>query len=118
MAIGGKDFVADLDAGVVVGDPTKKEHYDAAVENTDFLYNGANVQHDFDETTGDGLHNGQYDGSPTALKNTNDDHVVLWVNSSLQVRMLAQAGSLPEPGSENAGQRVNLVTESSDPLPY
>ena len=47
---------------VDIGDPTKASDYDTLADNTEFNREKADVDHDFDITTGDGYHNAE----PTA----------------------------------------------------
>lgn len=67
---------------VAVGDAILASHTNALADNTEFNRELADVGHDFDISTGDGYHMGDWQDT-TAWKNTAEDGwVQMWINDT------------------------------------
>ena len=113
MAIGGEDFVADLESTVSIGDPTRKSHHDALAENTDFLWNGAEAGHDLDVDSGAGYHNGYYNDSPVVLKGSGAQYYaalhIHYSGEEPNLRIKWGDGAVPTVNSQTDGQVVRVM---------
>lgn len=85
----GHTFTDALD--VDIGDPTRASDYDTLADNTEANRETADVDHDFDITTGSGYHNGAFSdgirlvngaGSTSAAVLYLDDNGKLWIKSA------------------------------------
>ena len=118
MSIGGEDFVQNAETNIAIGDPTAKTDHDLLAENTDFVFNGLEEDHDFDVDFGEGYHNGYYNDDPFTLKATGtQQYAVMHVSYSAVdepvIMVKFAATTPPTPSSQIDG--AALVTQPAAP---
>lgn len=107
---------------VDIGDATKASAHDNLADNTEFNREKADVDHDFDITTGDGYHNAAH-GTPIHLKN-GTDHCIMWLDTTASdvdewlIRIKSLSGSVPTAASITDGHAINApeATGTDDPF--
>ena len=118
MSIGGEDFVQNAETNIAIGDPTAKTDHDLLAENTDFVFNGLEEDHDFDVDFGAGYHNGYYNDDPFTMKATGTQQFVVmhlnYTGLDEPVVMVKFADTTPPtPNAQTDGEA--LVTQPAAP---
>jgi len=95
---------------VTVGNPTKKSEYDNIADNTEWLQGKADVDHDFDITTGTGYHNKEIH-----LVNADETAACTISIDGSGILRFASTGSSTTPPAASTTVRFNVTTDSAGP---
>ena len=105
---------------VDVGDPTKASDYDSLADNTEFNREKADVDHNFDISTGTGYHNGSY-ANPLHIVNDdagNECAGSLWLDSQGRLWIKTQAGTTPPTAlNETDGEEIPRAGSTTNTSP-
>jgi len=100
--------VLDVD----VGDATKASDYDTLADNPEWLRDKADVDHDFDISTGTGYHNASYDAAlhMVNVDSGNESAGTLWLDQDgeLRLKVATSTTTPPTPSSETDGYKALL----------
>ena len=101
---------------VDIGDPTKASDYDTLADNTEFNREKADVDHDFDITTGDGYHNAE----PTAcfhlvsVADSVSASVFLDADGYPRIKINNASVTPPVPANNDDGQIMMVPTDAKE----
>ena len=90
--------------------------HDALAEQTQFLFHGAEVQHDFDATAGEGYHNGAYNDAFQLSIRSATEYAAIWMDHSQtdeELRILFDGTGAAVPGAVTDGRKILIDSEQT-----